>query len=186
MWRGGGRSMTDASSIEDWYTASVGVGVSVSAVKRQSGDGCGRFVCGEPGDAGAGPRGVVSDSAGSDAAGRLGRTSILETEPINPLYTGAYAVGPYIGEHGGTVGERSRGVRTSDLPAMRRVWWWCLLRSGRRAAATRSADGTEVTPAAASAQGWWTGMLCGYGHSAWSSLSVKGGPVADGGGDGGG
>src|SRR6202042_526442 len=26
---------------------------------------------------------------------------------------------------------------------------------------------------AVASQGWWSGLLCGYGHSAWSSLSVK-------------
>jgi hypothetical protein len=36
------------------------------------------------------------------------------------------------------------------------------------------ADGVEAAPAAVSSQGWWQGTLCGYGHSAWSSLSVKG------------
>ncbi len=35
-------------------------------------------------------------------------------------------------------------------------------------------DGTKAAPAAVNAQGWWQGTLCGYGHSAWSSLEVKG------------
>ena len=35
-------------------------------------------------------------------------------------------------------------------------------------------DGTEAAPAAVAATGWWQGLLCGYGHTAWSSLSVKG------------
>src|SRR5258707_12347213 len=35
-------------------------------------------------------------------------------------------------------------------------------------------DGTEAAPAPAAVSGWWQGILCGYGHTSWSSLSVKG------------
>jgi len=39
---------------------------------------------------------------------------------------------------------------------------------------TTGSDGTEAAPAAAAVSGWWQGLLCGYGHTSWSSLSVKG------------
>ena len=36
------------------------------------------------------------------------------------------------------------------------------------------ADGVEAAPVSVAGSGWWTGLLCGYGHSAWSSLSAQG------------
>ncbi len=44
----------------------------------------------------------------------------------------------------------------------------------RRVAAIPGADGTEAAPASVAAAGWWSGQLCGYGHSSWASLTVKG------------
>ena len=41
-----------------------------------------------------------------------------------------------------------------------------------RAAATL-AQTDRAAPAAVASQGFWSGLLCGYGHTAWSSLSVK-------------
>src|SRR5207244_6929608 len=35
-----------------------------------------------------------------------------------------------------------------------------------------SGDGTEGAPTVVAASGWWTGNLCAYGHSAWSSVNV--------------
>jgi hypothetical protein len=35
-------------------------------------------------------------------------------------------------------------------------------------------DGIEAAPAVVAASGWWPGLLCAYGHTAWSSLTVKG------------
>jgi hypothetical protein len=35
-------------------------------------------------------------------------------------------------------------------------------------------DGVEAAPAVVAPSGWWPGLLCGYGHSAWSSLNVRG------------
>ena len=34
-------------------------------------------------------------------------------------------------------------------------------------------DGTEVSPAAIAADGWSTGTLCAYGHTAWFGLDVQ-------------
>lgn len=39
------------------------------------------------------------------------------------------------------------------------------------------ADGTEAAPSfapsASASPGWWTGLLCAYGHTSWSTLSIK-------------
>ncbi len=98
---------------------------------------------------------------------------ILETEPINPLYTGQYAVGPYTAntvEPSGTSPAQPESVLGSYS------WSWVdFYTVGGASGCASLADGTEAAPVTANSQGWWTGMLCGYGHSAWSSLSVKGG-----------
>ena len=46
--------------------------------------------------------------------------------------------------------------------------------SDSASACNTGSDGTEAAPAAVAATGWWPGLLCGYGHAAWSSLNVKG------------
>ena len=48
-------------------------------------------------------RGLLRSCPSPDAAWQTGRLIILETEPINPLYTGQYAVGPYTANDCGAV-----------------------------------------------------------------------------------
>jgi hypothetical protein len=98
---------------------------------------------------------------------------ILETEPVNPLYTGQYAVGPYTAntvEPSGTSPAQPEGVLVSYSDT-----WIDFYTVGSASGCANIADGTEAAPVTANPLGWWTGMLCGYGHSAWSSLSVKSG-----------
>ncbi len=96
---------------------------------------------------------------------------VLETEPHQPSVYGQYAVGPYV----------ANTVEPSGSDPVDSVW---LLGSYAQGFITMSTndpasscntgwDGTEAAPAAVAAQGWWSGLLCGYGHSAWSLLSVK-------------
>jgi IPT/TIG domain len=97
---------------------------------------------------------------------------ILETEPINPLYTGQYAVGPYTAstvEPSGT----NPVLEEAVLPSYSQDWF-VFSPVDPASSCSAAADGTEAAPAAINAQGWWPGSLCGYGHSAWSSLAVKG------------
>jgi len=96
---------------------------------------------------------------------------VISTEPINPLYTGPYAIGPVTGN-----------TMSPSGSAQEVLSYWIV--NGRQngedftpvdAASTCStpADGSEDAPAAVSQGGWWTGTICGYGHSAWSLLPVK-------------
>ena len=96
---------------------------------------------------------------------------ILETEAVNPLYTGQYAVGPYTANTvtpSGTDVPAPHGIFGSYANA----FVYASTNSGASVCDT-STDGTEAAPSAVSATGWWTGLLCGYGHTAWSSLSTK-------------
>jgi hypothetical protein len=41
-----------------------------------------------------------------------------------------------------------------------------------------SGDGVESAPLPVAAGGWWTGVLCAHGHTAWSSFNAKAGRTA--------
>jgi hypothetical protein len=96
---------------------------------------------------------------------------ILETEPVNPLYTGQYAVGPYVA----TV--KPSGSNLSLVEGLFSGYQQAFIDfqvSDSASTCNPGADGTEAAPATVAATGWWPGLLCGYGHTAWSSLTVKG------------
>jgi hypothetical protein len=96
---------------------------------------------------------------------------ILETEPINPLFTGSYSVGPYVATVNPSGSDLSlvQGLFSSYQQAFGDYYV-----SDSASTCNPGPDGTEAAPAAVAASGWWPGLLCGYGHTAWSSLSVKG------------
>lgn len=97
---------------------------------------------------------------------------ILDTEPINPLYIGEYAVGPYVAdqvEPSGSNSELGTDLLTSYQAAARIT----LNRTAAANSCNTAGDGVEAAPVAIAPQGWWTGTLCAYGHAAWSSLSIK-------------
>ncbi len=96
---------------------------------------------------------------------------IITTQPINPLYVGPYAVGPYDANSvapSGSVMQQEyyvMGVYGSvvlDFPS-----------SDAADGCQTTQDGSESAPVAVPSQGWWTDNLCAYGHTAWSTLAVK-------------
>ena len=95
----------------------------------------------------------------------------MTTEPIDPLYTGEYAIAPY---------ERPP-VTPSGSPVMVPAWSGgagvstTLSGTAWDAASTCSpgADGTQSAPANSDASGWWNGQLCPAGHSSWWSVHVN-------------
>jgi hypothetical protein len=162
---------TSTSQIEDWYTVSA---VSGFAFRRSNGNpvtGPDTSFNGSQGTQGQDHEGYYLIERVSMLPGGW-QTVFLETEPINPLYTGQYAVGPYTSdtvEPSGTDNDAELAVLTSY-----RQTGWNLLTANAVTGCNTTGDGTEAAPAAVNSQGWWQGMLCGYGHSAWSSLAVKG------------
>jgi hypothetical protein len=96
---------------------------------------------------------------------------ILETEPINPLYTGQYAVGPYIDNTVEPSGSNS--PQLEDVLPSYRVTWTLASTTGAANTCTSGNDGMETAPVVVNTQGWWTGLLCADGHTSWSSLTVK-------------
>ena len=96
---------------------------------------------------------------------------VISTQAINPLYVGQYAVGPYdtnvVKPSGATAQQMLYVMGTyADATANFSI-------SDAATGCQITQDGTESAPAAVSLQGWWTGNLCSYGHTAWSAISVK-------------
>jgi hypothetical protein len=102
----------------------------------------------------------------------------LKTESINPLYSGESAVGPY-----------QRPVITSPGPQQTDTFYtigsspWASFYYGFNGQLTGApstcnpiGDGTETGPATADPSGWWSGLLCGVGHTSWfTTPTIKAG-----------
>jgi len=106
---------------------------------------------------------------------------ILTTEAINPLYIGEYSVGPYIT---GSV-EPSGAPQTLWASNTFRVYQYGysavvtnIAPSNAASTCNTGSDGAEWDPQPVPSSGWWTGVLCADGHTAWSIFSVKAGRTA--------
>ena len=107
---------------------------------------------------------------------------VLTTEAINPLYIGAYSVGPY------TTGDvEPSGATMSQLqnryPTIPNWVPWDALEgifppSDAASNCNTGGEGEESEPLPVAAGGWWTGVLCAHGHTAWSSFHAKAGRTA--------
>jgi IPT/TIG domain len=98
--------------------------------------------------------------------------ALLSTEPINPLYTGPYSVGPY---QTGTVTPSGPALSWSDngvVPYESNFYY--MTAPGAVATCNTAGQGTKAAPAAVPASGWWTGNLCGYGYAPWSQATLQG------------
>ncbi|WP_353069658.1 IPT/TIG domain-containing protein [Tunturibacter empetritectus] len=158
------------AQIEDWYVAS---GVSGSLYRQSNGNpvtGTDSSMAGSQGTQDSWYQGYTLIQRIPMLPGSW-QQLILETEPVNPLYTGQYAVGPYIANTVAPSGSDpvlTEGIYGSYAQA--HLDWET---DNPVTACNSGTDGTEAAPAAVPAQGWWQDQLCEYGHSAWSSLSVK-------------
>ncbi len=107
--------------------------------------------------------------------------AFVTTEPINSLYTGSHAVGPYAAG-----GVSPSGVPQTGYVELPFYSYWYPGSQGEipfapaDAAGTcaTSGDGSESSPSQVPASGWWTGVLCAYGHMAWSSVAMRAGRTA--------
>jgi hypothetical protein len=96
---------------------------------------------------------------------------VISTQPINPLYTGAYAVGPY--ETNAVQPSGSTNIQVATVMSPFGVYQYTNTIDDAAATCDISGDGTESAPALAPGSGWWTGNLCSYGHSAWTQFTVR-------------
>lgn len=96
---------------------------------------------------------------------------IVDTEPVNPLYTGQYAVGPYSVNQVEPSGSDAQQV--AQVVGSYYTVGENLSTTNASSSCDTAADGVETAPAAMAAEGWSTGTLCAYGHAAWFGLGVK-------------
>jgi hypothetical protein len=96
---------------------------------------------------------------------------VISTQPINPLYTGAYAVGPY--ETNAVQPSGSTNTQTAYVIGPIGTYQYANAINDAAGPCNTSADGSEYAPSPAVPSGWWTGNLCSYGHSAWTQFTVK-------------
>jgi hypothetical protein len=98
---------------------------------------------------------------------------IFTSEPINPLYTGEYGIGPYpsatVSPSGPAFPWQDNGV----VPYESNYYVWSVPGSAPECAA--SGLGPKSAPLPFAASGWWTDVLCGYGVSAWQTVTVQAG-----------
>jgi hypothetical protein len=161
---------TPATDIEDWYSVSS---VSGSLFRQSNGNpvtGPDTSFTGAEGTTNAWYEGFYQIERMPMLPGDW-QLLVVETEPINPLYKGQYAVGPYVADT--VVPSGSDPVLTEGLYGSYTEGYVDFATVNPASSCDTSADGTEAAPVAAASQGWWSGLLCGYGHSAWSSLAVK-------------
>lgn len=162
---------TDASKQEDWYTVSSVSGFLYRRRMPTAVTGTDTSMTGSMGTTNGYYEGYF-DLRRVPMLPDDWQTLILETEPINPLYTGQHAVGPYVDnavEPSGTNATQLNEVLTSYRNSE-----MLLSRNGPSSTCSPGNDGTETSPVAAASSGWWTGLLCRNAHTSWSLLTIKG------------
>lgn len=102
-----------------------------------------------------------------------GATLYMTTEAINTLYTGDYAIGPYVRPTLKPSGSVQEFVNYFARPGAEQDY--TIQFSDAAASCNPGADGTEGSPAVPDPSGWWPGLLCSVGHSSWFTATVKGG-----------
>ncbi len=96
---------------------------------------------------------------------------IITTEPVNPLYTGTYSVAAYSGTTIAPAGSPiTQEVYIAPAYSDTYVPFTAIDAPGTCPSGT---DGTEGAPQTVAQSGLWTGTLCEFGHTAWSSVTVK-------------
>jgi hypothetical protein len=162
---------TTSGEIEDWYTASSVTGALFRQTNGNPVAGTDTSMEGSLGSPNSYWEGYYNFERVPMLPGDW-QMIVVETEPVNPLYTGQYAVGPYIAntvEPSGPDTSQTFGIFGSYSQP-----YTVFYATEAASTCNTAADGTEADPAAVAATGWWSGLLCGYGHSGWSSLTVKG------------
>ena len=99
-------------------------------------------------------------------------TVIFATEPINPLYTGMYALGPYVRPPTTPSGTSQN---TYAVDALGGQFQGFMTAWNGASSCAPGNDGTETAPASFDPSGWHDGLICGWGHNAWWTTTVKAG-----------
>jgi hypothetical protein len=95
---------------------------------------------------------------------------LIQTESINSLYTGEYAIGPYERPPIAISGSPQSSVIPYATLGKQADWMYP---SDAASSCDTGNDGTQPAPAPVDPSGWWNGLLCPTGHSSWWTASVK-------------
>jgi hypothetical protein len=98
---------------------------------------------------------------------------VIQAEAVNPLYTGAYALGS---------SQRPPIALSGNLPAQQ-VWPPAasvsinvnMVVPNAPTACSLSTNGSETYPYPSDPTGWWNGLLCGPDTPAWNAVTIRGG-----------
>ncbi|QMV19460.1 hypothetical protein GOB94_12765 [Granulicella sp. 5B5] len=96
---------------------------------------------------------------------------LVQPEAINPLYTGEYSLGPYVRTPMSMAGGAPNSISPFANPGVLQGFW--ITMTNEPASCSPGDDGTEASPVAVDPSGWWSGLLCGPGHSSWWSMRVQ-------------
>ncbi len=97
-------------------------------------------------------------------------TRLTSTEPVNPLYTGEYTLGPYAA---GNVQPSGSPLAQSAFILGPGVDYLRATIPDAAATCGSGTDGTPAAPAPIAATGWWTGLICGFGHVSYAGATVR-------------
>ncbi len=100
----------------------------------------------------------------------------VSMQPINPLYVGQYAVGPFTS--GPIAPSGTQGTAIFAFVGRISAALTSTYSSDGAADCSTGNDGREDSPAPVVTGGQWNGRLCGYGHSSWGSFTVQAGRSA--------
>lgn len=95
----------------------------------------------------------------------------MSSEPINPLYTGPYGLGPYTSAPVTPSGPAFPWRDNRVVPYQSDFYIWNV--PGAASGCAASDLGSTESPTPAASTGWWTNVLCGYGATSWTLLNVQ-------------
>ena len=105
---------------------------------------------------------------------------LVTTEPINPLYVGSHAVGPYttgtVTPAGIPTSTYVTGLYPNDAGFYATDISFTMGES--QSGCPTQSDGTEAAPAAINPTGFFNGAICGRNHTSWFSFTVRPGHTA--------
>lgn len=97
---------------------------------------------------------------------------IASIEPVNPLYTGAYSLGPYALGVVTPAGSAPAALTALITGPFDNAPLDFSIADAPSSCGTGT-DGTVASPAQAAASGWWNGLICGYGHASYAGVDVR-------------
>ena len=165
------READGGSTFDDFWVASAVTGASFHTAGRSPFVASDSSAWGSFGPTDPNRSGYYSIAYVPILSGNPWQNLNIATEPVNPLYVGQHGLGPYalnqVSLSGSAMSEQSfvNGPWSGPIADF--------MVADAAPVCGDGADGTASAPIPVAATGWWKGLLCGYGHTAYSSMQVK-------------